>query len=295
MDLATLLPLAIKASILLTVFGLGLNAEWRDALFLTRRPSLLLRSVLSMNVLMPLLAAGVVVAFDMPDSVEVALVALMVSPVPPILPNKELRAGGHASYAIGLLVAIAVLAIVFVPVTVSIFTLAFDRNGGIAPLTVAQGVLTSILAPLGAGMAVRHWRPAVAQNCAGAAVKAGMVLLVASALPLLIASWPEARDMIGDGNVLLLAAMAAMGLAIGHGLGGPIAEDRTVLALSTASRHPAIALAIAVSGGAAAKPQLAAILLYTLVAGLVSIPYVFWRKRRPAHVAPVTNPGRSVE
>jgi len=31
MDLAAFLPLAINATILLTVFGLGLDADWRDS------------------------------------------------------------------------------------------------------------------------------------------------------------------------------------------------------------------------------------------------------------------------
>ena len=50
------------------------------------------------------------------------------------------------------------------------------------------------------------------------------------------------------------------GLAVGHVLGGPDRDERTVLGLSTAARHPAKALAIAQR---AADPQalLAAVLL----------------------------------
>jgi BASS family bile acid:Na+ symporter len=53
-----------------------------------------------------------------------------------------------------------------------------------------------------------------------------------------------------------------------------------VLALSTASRHPGIARAIGVSAGAETKGEVAAILLYLIVAVLVSVPYVQWRKRQ---------------
>ena len=60
MDTASILLLVIKASIVLTVLGLGLNATWQDALSLFRRPGLLIRSVLSMNVIMPIVAAGLV-------------------------------------------------------------------------------------------------------------------------------------------------------------------------------------------------------------------------------------------
>lgn len=279
MDLSTLLPLMIKASILLTVLGIGMNASWSDALYVFRNPGLLLRSLLSMSVAMPLVAAGLVVAFDLPPTVQVALVALAVSPVPPILPKKELNAGGHASYAIGLLVAIAILSIVTVPVVVSWFVRAFDRSGGIAPIAVAKIVLVTILAPLAVGIGLHRWLPALAEKAARPIALLGTLLLVASALPLAFAFWPAIAALFGNGTVLIVAAMAVIGLVIGHILGGPRPHDRTVLALSTTSRHPAVALAVAVAGGADSRSNLAAILLYLIVATLVSIPYVVWRKR----------------
>jgi len=280
MDLSSLLPLVIKASIVLLVLGLGLRATWSDALYLFRQPSLLVRSVASMNVIMPLVAAALVVSFDLPLAVKIALVALALSPVPPILPKKEVKAGGHAPYAIGLLVAIAVLSIVTVPLGVSWFGAAFDRDGEISPLAVAKVVFTSVLAPLAVGIAVRQWVPLLAEKIAQPIAMLGNALLILSALPLTIASWPDIHALFGNGTVLMIAVMAVIGLIVGHWLGGPRADDRTVLALSTASRHPAVALAIAVSGGLATKSGLAAILLYLIVAGIVSVPYVVWRRRQ---------------
>jgi len=270
---------------MLTVLALGLNATVQDALFLFRKPALLFRSLLSMNVIMPLVAAALVVTFNMPLSVEVALVAIAVAPVPPMLPKKELKAGGHASYAIGLLVAIAVLAIITVPVVVSWFIDAFDRAGSISPLTVAKIVASSVLAPLFAGIAIRAWAPKIAIHIARPALRLGNVLLIVSALPLAFATWPAIHALFGNGTVLIIAAMALTGLFVGHMLGGPEPEHRTVLALSTTSRHPAVALGAAVAAGAEAKSVLAAILLYLIVAILVSIPYVVWRRRTAAAAA----------
>jgi len=74
--------------------------------------------------------------------------------------------------------------------------------------------------------------------------------------------------------------MAAIGLATGHLLGGPDPGNRTVLALSTASRHPAVALAVTVAAGEESESEVAAVILYLLVATILSIPYVAWRKRQ---------------
>jgi len=280
MELAAYVLFAVKASIFLTVFGLGLNAEWQDALYLFRRPSLLIKSLLSMNVIMPLVAAGLVVSFDLPTSLKVALVALAISPVPPMLPKKQMKAGGQESYAIGLLVTVALLAILTVPIVVSWFIGAFDRTGGIAPLAVAKIVFASVLAPVAIGIAVRRWMPRLTERIAGPIATCGIVLLIVSVLPLLYFSWPAVQALFGNGTVLIVATMAAIGLATGHLLGGPDPGHRTVLALSTASRHPAVALAITVAAGEETKSEVGAILLYLIVAIVLSIPYVAWRRRQ---------------
>jgi len=64
MTLDQLIPAAISVSIFLTVFAVGLHAALRDAVFLLRRPGLLLRSILSMNVVMVVFAATAATLFD---------------------------------------------------------------------------------------------------------------------------------------------------------------------------------------------------------------------------------------
>jgi BASS family bile acid:Na+ symporter len=104
------------------------------------------------------------------------------------------------------------------------------------------------------------------------------VLLILGFIPLLIVVWPAFLTLLGQGALLAIAIVAIVALAVGHVLGGPDSDDRTVLALATALRHPAVALAIAAANGAD-KLVSAAILLYALVGGVLSIPYIAWRKR----------------
>jgi bile acid:Na+ symporter, BASS family len=285
MDPATLIPLVLKTSIFMTVFGLALNATMDDALYLFRRPSELARSLLSMNVIMPLFAAALAAAFDLHPAVEIALVTLAVSPVPPILPKKELKAGGHASYAIGLLVAAGALAIVFVPAAVELLGRVFGRSIHISVATIAQLVLFTVLFPLAAGIAVRHFAPAFADRIARPISLVAAVLLIASALPIVFTAWPAITSLIGNGTIIAIAAFVIFGLTIGHLLGGPEEEDRTVLALSTASRHPGIALAIAGASFPGQKLVLGAVLLYLIVNAVVSLPYLNWRRRHQAGIA----------
>jgi bile acid:Na+ symporter, BASS family len=275
-----LIKLAVSASIFLTVLGIGLSATWRDATFLLRERGLLFRSLLSMFVVMPVVVAVVAQVSHLPEAVKIALVALAIAPVPPILPRRELKAGGHSGYAVGLLAVGALIAIVYVPVAVEILDRIFGRHGVVSPLTIGKIVLVTILAPLLIGMAVRQWAPRAAEKGAGPVLAIGMILLAAACIPLLMATWRAIVALFGDGTVLIIALVAIGGLLLGHALGGPRPEDRIVLALSTASRHPAVALAAATSGVMETKSELAAILLYVVVSVLVSLPYVMWRRRR---------------
>ena len=105
MNLQKLIPIVLQASVLLNVFAIGLRASLHDATYLFRRPGELVRAVLAMNVLMPLFALFLISIFDLNPAVRIGIVALAVSPIPPLLPNKIVKEGGTDAYGIGLLVA----------------------------------------------------------------------------------------------------------------------------------------------------------------------------------------------
>src|SRR5450432_631795 len=153
------LVLGLQLSIALTVLGLGLTASWKDATYLLREPGLLLRSIISMSVVMPLVAVTIAKLFALPIEVEVAMVALAIAPVPPLLYKKQLGAGGRREYVVGLLVAMGILSIVLVPVSVAILSRVFSLSVLVPPLVVAKIILTSVLVPLAVGLAIRQWFP----------------------------------------------------------------------------------------------------------------------------------------
>src|SRR5262245_27212407 len=127
MDLRQIAILAAQLSILCTVFGFGLNTTTRDLLFLIRRPGLLACSLIAMFVVMPIVAVILVRLFEFRPVVEIALVVLAISPVPPILPQRQNKAGGDAGYAIALMAMLALLSIVLSPLAVQILGWVFGR------------------------------------------------------------------------------------------------------------------------------------------------------------------------
>ncbi len=279
MTVQFLVLLAIKASIVLSVIAIGLGSRVEDTLYLLRRPSLLLRSVLAINVVMPLVAAAMAWAFDLPLAVEVALVALAVSPVPPLLPKKQIKAHGEPSYAIGLLVGVALVAVLFVPVAVELLGLAFRLPIHMSPWPVASLVFATVLAPLLAGIAVRRFTPELAARLARPIGLVANVVLALCFLAVLVTAWPSIASLFGTGAFWAVAAFVAAGLAVGHLFGGPDPNDRTVLALAAATRHPGVAMAISSANFPGYKDVLPAFLLYLAFGAVLAIPYVMWRKQ----------------
>ena len=292
MSLVKVAILLLQASVFLVVFSLGLRETWRSATSLLRRPGLLARSLLSVNVVMPVLAALLAALFGLSPPVKIALIFLAVSPVPPTLPRKQLQAGGDADYVHGLLTALSLLAIVVVPLVVEVLGRVLGRDIHVGPLPVAKLMFRAILLPGGLGMLVHARAPAFAEKLSVSLGRLGNILLLAAAVPLMVLAWRPALQLIGQGEILAMIAFTVVAVAVGHWLGGPDPGERRSLALATASHHPGLAMALAAASFPAQRLLVAAaILLYLVVSALVLLPYNAWCRRRQARRS-AANPTR---
>ena len=278
MDPALLIRIAILISVILIVIALGLRCALSDAPYLLHRPRLLVRSLIAMNVIMPLLALWLVSSFDFKTPVKVALVALAISPLPPVLPGKRLNLTSRG-YIYGIVVAAAICSVVFVPVTVSLLSAHFHTRH-VSAVKVFVVVALTVLVPLSIGLFSQRKWPIQAPRLAAILSKVGTALLILACIPVLVMEWPTIRTLFGDGTVVAAVVLSGLGLLVGHLLGGPDPENRTVLAIATASRHPGVALVAGISASAQA-PRLvtAAVLLAFVVSMIISVPYAAWRKR----------------
>lgn len=286
MTLAELVPLVLKISIAALVFTIGLGTAPNELTLLLRKPGQLLRSLVAMDLVMLVVAVVIVRLFPLDHAIKIVLVALALSPVPPLLPKRLVRAGGGHDYVMALLCSAALFAIIWIPLAGAVLHLIFPQDFSIPLGPVVQLVLMTVLGPTIAGVVVRALAPSLAARIASPLEKVAVILLLAGAVLILIKLWPAMGALIGDGTVLAIIAFVVLGLVAGHLLGGRIPGDRTVLALATALRHPAIAMTIAHLAFPAEKAVSAAVLLYLLTATVVTFPYVAWRKKANALEAP---------
>jgi BASS family bile acid:Na+ symporter len=267
------------------VFGFGLKTTLADLLYLLRQPGLLVRSVIAVFVIMPIVAVAISQWFDFPRTVLIALIALSISPTPPLLPSREAKSGGHESYGLGLMALLAALSIVVVPLSAQLLSVFFGHTLGAPASRIAGIVFISVLLPLAVGMAVHALSPAIAARVGTVVAMMVKILLPLGVVMLLIATAPAMWRLIGGGTLVAMLLFLVIGFVVGHVMGGPDPENAIVLAISTACRHPAVALSIA-SANFPDEQFGAAILLYLLLGLVVGVPYTLWTKRHMASHVP---------
>lgn len=279
MTLDTLIRLGLLLSIWLIVLALGARAPAEHAVFVLRRPVKLGLALAAMFVALPAVAVLLAATTSVPAPIKFAIVAMSVGPVPPMLPFKQMKAGGDEGYSVGLLVAASLASIVLTPLLVVAAANVLDAKGSVAAASVARTLLLTIGLPLAAGMTLGAVLPRAAETIGRLAQGAGTLALLVVFAIMVGAAWRGILGLFGDGGALAIAAVVAAGLLIGHLFGG--VRHGAALALATASRHPGVALAIAqMSYPDQRQPITAAILLYLLITALVTAPYVRWARGR---------------
>ena len=270
----------------------GLGQSWPELLAFWRRPGLLIRSLLAIDVLIPLALFLVVKALpDLGPHVRFAILTMAAASTGPLALRKLTKVPTSAAYAVSLQLTVAVLAIVSVPLTIALFSLGDlqiipGEELHISPLEAALQVIRAQLSGLALGLLIRHFRPALADKISHPVLRLGTVLYAGSLLLLVLVPFIVVRmEWLG---LAIMALCVAISIAIGHLLGGPRPDTRVALATLASTRN--LGLALAIAGASLPEPLevQAVIVVYMVVEQVVQIPYLMWRKRvaaRHAHEA----------
>ena len=274
MNALLILKLAMVLSIVLILFALSLRAKREDLLYLFTHWRLGLGAFIAMFVVVPALAIFMAKSFDLNPAVKVALVAIAFSPLPPILPGKQLKAGGDGCYITGLLFGATVVSVLVAPFGVALAGSLFHVEAGITPGQVAKPLVMTVILPLLLGLGAAPMLGAARLKVADIASKLGSAILLVVLVVLLVLMFPAIKAVIGEGTLLVLAVLIVGGLIAGYALGGFDRGDRATLALAASTRHPGVAVAIASATFPEAKLAPAAIVLSLLLSTVLCIPFM---------------------
>ena len=264
----------------LVVIAIGVSARPGDTLLLIRRPRLGIRAMLAMFVLVPAFVLLLTSMFPLDRPLRAALLALAVSPMPPIILQQEIEAGGDADYSVGLQILGTGFSILVVPVMLVVVEAVFGVTGSFDPLAMSRILLVSVAVPLAVGLLLGRLLPGWRRQIALWAGRMGNAALLIAAITVLFVIWPDMLRLIGGGVLWVTSLTIAFALCVGHWLGGPDEGNRGALAVACAARHPAVAIALSTAVFPAyGAPIVAVVELFLIANIIITIPYMRWRRR----------------
>jgi BASS family bile acid:Na+ symporter len=272
-----ILKIIAPVSVALIVFAQGLGiAPSQVGTFFREQPGLMLRSLIATLVLVPIAALALILALQPSVGVAIGLAILVACPPAPLMFNTAPNmGGGSAAFMASLHLTLAALAFLTVPAILYLISIPLGFHADVNLGAMAWILARTILIPIGLGLAIRALLPGAADRIAPTLGKVGTVGLLVVVLFALVALYPALLNMAGW-SYLVIAAVSASALAIGHLSGPHDPSEKTVLAVECGVRHPVLALTIAVAnfGRTDALPVLVPCVL-TFIA--IAVAYMIWR------------------
>ena len=280
-----IIKIGLPLSVIASMFGLGLRVLWSEVAPFRERPLLMLRSIASVILLVPLAALCIILLLKPAPGVAIGLAILLASPAAPMqLVRVVMSKEGSLPYMVSLHLSLALLALVTVPATLYLFSLALGFQIEAGVLVVAKVVGATVLAPLGIGILLRAFYPRIANAIGPAVSKVAMVVLLIS-LPFVIAMTYRDLFKMQLWSYFSMVVVVVVSLSIGHLLGPLDPKERTTLAMESASRGLGLALTIAMLHFS--LHQVMPVLIpYAIVFTVISAIYLRGRKWSSLHASP---------
>jgi bile acid:Na+ symporter, BASS family len=242
-----------------------------------RSPSLLIRGLIDVLVIVPIVGFATTFAFGLSLPEQVGVVLMVIAPGAPLALRRALGSGGDAGYAPTLQIAVAILAVPAVPLWVIVGNWTLGTHGFVDAAAVARQVFLAQLMPVVSGVIVRSVTPVWGARIGRALGRAGAVLLIAVLLSVLVNVrysillthfWP-----IASAAVTTIVALVA-----GHLLGNPSPEIRHAIAIAGAMRNVGLALLVATANQT--PPMVEVIIIsYAITALIIVSVYIVLRNK----------------
>ena len=279
-----LLPLALA----FIMFALGLGLTLGDFARVFRQPRAIAIGLAGQMLLLPLIAFGIAVLFDLPATMAAGLMILAACPGGASAGLITKLAGGETALSISLTAITSMLAVFSVPLVVGFGLRHFT---GAAPDTelpvfdIVRGVFVITTIPVALGMLLRHLRPAFIRNIEPAAARIATLLFVLIVIATFISQRQTLFDhLAGTGPAALALCIIVMGAGIGLGvLTGVERPGRIAIAVECGLQNAALAIFLSVSVlqlPAMAVPGV----IYALLMNVCAIAFIGLMRFRPALV-----------
>ena len=282
MSLDQVISLLVAVTLIEMSFATGLGVRLADVVGAAKNGQQLLGAGLANYVAVPAAAVTLILLVDADPLVAAGILILAVCPGAPYGPPLTALARGTTATSVGLMVILAGSSVVLAPLLLSAL-LPLTTGGAdlhVDPLGMLAAIMVIQLLPLCCGLAISHWRPALAERWRSPMIAISKILNAATLALILISQFPQLLDVVRPGGIIGMLILLGVSLGAGWIAGGPGSGDRKAVALTTAIRNVGLGLVIT-AGAFAGTPAATAVLVYGLVQLLGSFLLALWWRRSP--------------
>ncbi|MBE9242117.1 bile acid:sodium symporter [Synechocystis salina] len=275
------LLIIVKVTIFSLMLAMGIKFSLETMFSFWRKPALLFRALLAVVVLVPLVVVALLKLFNLPLGVAMGLVFLAASPGAPLTTKRTKMAGAKSSQSASLQLTLALLAVIITPLTLAIFTILFQSiPEKLTMLDVAKQVTIVQLLPVSLGLLLQKFGANYAVRVEKSLTFIANFLFFILVILACIIGFPLLFKLWGL-PLVVITIMVIVSLGIGHILGGPDEDHRSILAISCIARNIGLALFITILNGLE-KQVIPTIVAYLMVGAVLGVLYSIYHKRKLA-------------
>ena len=266
--------------------AVGLSVSLADLIGVVRNRRLVLQAGLANYVCVPVVTVGLLMLLHPADPLVAAgFLILAVCPGAPFGPSCTQIAKGNVPIAVGLMVLLAGSSAIAAPLLLGFLLpwISGDETLRVDCVRIVGTLLVTQLLPLCGGLGLRHWCPGLAERLQKPANLVSALLGFATVGLILVTQFRLLSE-IGPGGWAGMSALWIASVASGWLLGGPAAENRKAMALTTCLRNVGVGLVIVTGsfGGTAAVTAALAYGLFEIIGSLVLA--LAWSRRGVATI-----------
>jgi len=261
-----------------TMLSVGLSLTVRQILGPLRNARLFISSLVACYILVPLIAIVVARLFALDEPLRFGLVLFSMAAGAEAGPKLAGFAKANVAFAVGLLVALLCISVLFIPLVLNLLL----PSAHIATGKLLIKLLLGVALPLSLGLFLKARYDAMADRLSPYAHKTSTIFMALMTIGIIGLNIKEIAGLFGSGTIGAVIVFIAASIFAGYLLGGPGRDNRWTLGFMSGGRNASISLVIA--NQVFSDPKVLLMITVTVVLQLALIlPLSIYLGRRTAH------------
>lgn len=282
MLVSVVLPLVLA----FIMFSLGLGLRVADFARVFAYPKVFAIGLANQLILLPLVAFAIAVGFRLSPELAIGTMILAFSPGGVTSNFLARLAKGNAPVSISLTAVVSLLSVVTMPILVGLAFRHFQGSEAqelnVTMLGIKMFLLTAV--PVGIGMLLTAKAPGFTAKASKPISRIAMGFFVLVILAAIAANWETLSTnfpALGPALILLNIVLLALGLLTAK-VFRLSATDATAVAIESGVQNGTVAITVGLiaTGAEGLPPITVPAAVYGVTMYFVTLPFVFWRRRR---------------